>query len=48
MYKSYLLGYVLDEYLDPKYLEIDYANVSIFVQDYLFDILIQPFMNVAF
>ena len=41
MYKSYLSGYVLDEYLDQKYLEIDYANVAISVQDYLLDILIQ-------
>ena len=41
MYKSYLSGYVLDEYLDPKYLGIDYANVSISIQDYLLDILIQ-------
>ena len=23
MYKSYLSGYVLDEYLNPKYLEIN-------------------------
>ena len=41
MYKSYLSGYVLDEYLDRKYLEIDYANVAISVQDYLLHILIQ-------
>ena len=41
MYKSYLSGYVLDEYLDPKYLEIDYVNVAISVQDYLMGILIQ-------
>ena len=41
MYKSYLSGYILDEYLNPKYLKIEYENVTIAAMDYLLDILIQ-------
>ena len=41
IYSSYLSGYVLDEYLNEKYLDIKYGNVAINADDYFDRIHIQ-------